>query len=338
MTNKLYDRVKNYIKENKLFLSLLVLIVVVFSFPLPYVIEAPGGVIMIDERIEADTPYEASGAFGMAYVSMIKGTVPSLILSLFNKNWEVNKASDITYDDETISEMDKRERYDLEESISKATITAYNYANKEVKIKNQRLVVVYLDEEAKTDIKLYDEIVRVNGEEVKTIDDVKKIVSSLDESIDTINIEVLRNGKLLTCKAELYDTSDGRKIGILSSTHYELETNPRIEIATKDNESGPSGGFITALSIYNHLVEEDITGGKKIIGTGTIDENGKVGEIGGVKYKLLGAEKDKWDLFIVPKENYEEALNVKKEYKLKIKIVAVGTFEEAIKSLQELIK
>ena len=83
-------------------------------------------------------------------------------------------------------------------------------------------------------------------------------------------------------------------------------------------------------------MEEDITGGKKIIGTGTIDAEGNVGEIGGVKYKLLGAEKDKCDIFLVPKENYEEALEVKEEYKLKIKIVEVSTFEDAIKSLQEM--
>lgn len=336
MASKVYEKVINYIKENKLFLSLLILIVVVFSFPLPYVIEAPGGVIMIDERISVTPTYESDGSFGMAYVSMIKGTVPSLILSLVNKNWEVSKASDITYDDETVQEMDKRERYDLEEAISNATITAYNYANKEVKIKSQQLVVVYMDEEAKTDIQLYDEIIRVNGQDVKTVSDVRKIIADLDESINTVAIEVSRNGKLLTCSAELYDTPDGRKIGFLSSTHYELETDPEIKVTTKNNESGPSGGLITALAIYNHLVEEDITGGKKIIGTGTIDAEGNVGEIGGVKYKLLGAEKDKCDLFIVPKKNYDEALEVKEEYKLKIKIVAVSTFEEAIKSLQEL--
>ncbi len=338
MVSKVYEKVINYIKENKLFLSLLILIVLVCSFPLPYVIEAPGGVIMIDERIKVSPSYESEGSFGMAYVSMIKGTVPSLILSLVNKDWEVSKNSDITYDDETIEEMDKREKYDLEEAINKATITAYNYAKKEIKIKKQSLVVVYLDEKADTDIKLYDEIIRVNGKEVSSTLEIKNIVASLDKDIDTVTLEVLREGKLRTCTAKLYDTEDGRKIGILSSTHYELETDPKIDIATKDNESGPSGGLITALSIYNHLVSEDITGGKKIIGTGTIDEKGNVGEIGGVKYKLLGAEKDKCDLFLVPKENYEEALKVKNTYKLKINIRAVATFEDAIKSLEEFNK
>ena len=59
----------------------------------------------------------------------------------------------------------------------------------------------------------------------------------------------------------------------------------------------------------NNLTEEDITKGKKIVGTGTIEEDGSVGSIGGVKYKLNGAVRQKADIFLVPAgENYEEAL------------------------------
>ena len=47
------------------------------------------------------------------------------------------------------------------------------------------------------------------------------------------------------------------------------------------------------LAIYKELIEEDITHGLKIVGTGTIDELGNVGEIDGVKYKILGAVKNK---------------------------------------------
>ena len=336
MISKYYEKLVKYIKENKYFLLTLIIIFVVFTFPMPYVIEAPGGVITIDERIDIDDGYESDGSFGMAYVSMIKGTLPSMFFSLFNKNWEISKASDMTYDDETLEEMDKREKYDMEEAISNATIVAYTYAEKEVNIKSKNLRVTYFDENADTDLKLYDIILRVNGHDVSTTKDIRDVIGALDENTNEVAIEVLRNNKLITCTAKLFNTEDGKKIGILTNTSYELETNPEINISSKDNESGPSGGLITALSIYNHLVKEDITKGKKIIGTGTIDAEGNVGEIGGVKYKLLGAEKDKCEVFIVPKENYEEAIKVKEEYKLKINIISVSTFEEAVNSLKNL--
>ena len=93
---------------------------------------------------------------------------------------------------------------------------------------------------------------------------------------------------------------------------------------------------MNALAIYNALVSEDITMGKKIIGTGTIDKNGVVGEIGGVKYKLLGAAKKKADVFLVPTKNYEEAIQVKNENDLDIRVIAVSSLEEAIAALAKL--
>ena len=70
------------------------------------------------------------------------------------------------------------------------------------------------------------------------------------------------------------------------------------------------------------------------MGTGTIDEYGNVGEIGGVKYKLMGAVKDKADVFLVPKDNYEEAMEVKEEKDYDIEIVSVEKLVDAINYLE----
>ena len=88
-----------------------------------------------------------------------------------------------------------------------------------------------------------------------------------------------------------------------------------------------------SLTVYNQLTETDITRGKKIVGTGTIDINGNVGEIGGVKYKLIGAVKNKADIFICPEENYEEAISVAKDKNYDIKIISAKTFDEALEKL-----
>lgn len=90
-----------------------------------------------------------------------------------------------------------------------------------------------------------------------------------------------------------------------------------------------------ALSIYGNLTNQDLTNGKTIVGTGTIDIDGNVGSIGGVKYKLIGAVKNKADIFIVPNgENYDEAIKIKKEKNYKIKIIGVSTLKEAINELK----
>ena len=147
---------------------------------------------------------------------------------------------------------------------------------------------------------------------------------------------MIRDDEERDCTAVTYDTNDGTKIGVSLLTTYEYETDPEVTITSKASEAGSSGGLMMSLAIYNQLVPEDITGGMKIVGTGTIDIEGNVGEIGGVRYKLIGAVKNDADLFICPEENYEEAMSVKKEKDYDITIISVSTFLEAIEKLEGL--
>ena len=90
-----------------------------------------------------------------------------------------------------------------------------------------------------------------------------------------------------------------------------------------------------SLAIYDKLIDEDLTKGYKIVGTGTIGADGSVGAIGGVTYKLRGAVNSKADLFIVPAgENYEDAMALKEEKGYDIDIIGVRTFDEAVEALR----
>ena len=86
----------------------------------------------------------------------------------------------------------------------------------------------------------------------------------------------------------------------------------------------------------SYLNKIDLTHGKKVVGTGTIESDGTVGEIGGVKYKVLGASKNGMDIFFCPKENYKEAVDVKTKRDLDIDIIKVSTLEDAIEYLNNL--
>jgi PDZ domain-containing protein len=107
-------------------------------------------------------------------------------------------------------------------------------------------------------------------------------------------------------------------------------------VKSKSNESGPSGGLITTLSIYDALIKKDLTKGYKIVGTGTISDDGTVGEIGSVTFKLASAVKDKADIFLCPKENYKDATKYAKKHKYDIIIKEVASFDEAVDYLNKL--
>ena len=337
MVNKIYVKIKNFIVENYKTLLLFLAVYVIFNFELPYIVYAPGGTINLNERIEIEDAYPVKGKVRMAYVTAIKGSVPFLLTSFILPDWDIVKKEDITMENENIDQMIKKDKLALESSIDNATIVAYNLANEQVDITKIHNNVVYITKEAETNLKLNDEIISVNGVEIKSLEEYKKIVESSNIG-DVLNLKVLRNKKVIDANIKVYDTEYGYKTGISIITTFDYNTKKDIKVKKKSSESGPSGGAMLALEIFNLLTKKDITGGLNIVGTGTIDIDGKIGEIGGVKYKLMGAVKNKADIFICPKENYEEAKTIAKEKKYDIIIITDEKLEGIIKQLHKITK
>jgi len=105
-----------------------------------------------------------------------------------------------------------------------------------------------------------------------------------------------------------------------------------IEIVPQKVSGGPSAGLMFTLGVYNLVTEEDITGGRKIAGTGTIAPDGILGAIGGVQQKVVAAERAGAEYFLSPAENYEDARATAKD----ITVVKVTTAQDAIDFLRGL--
>lgn len=333
MFNKIYSHIKSFFVENYKFLIIWAIIIFLFFYELPFVIYTPGGVVNLEERIEVSDGYASEGSLNMSYVSLVKGTLPMILLSYIIPNWDLVKSSEITSDDGSIDELLELEKLYMQSSIDNATILAYKTAGKKVDITREVNNIVYIADEADTDLEIYDELLTADGKSISTVEDLREIVES-KSSGDTISFTVSRNGKEKKCSAVIYDTEDGLKVGISFLTTYEYDTNPEITVETKSSESGSSGGLMLTLAIYNALIPEDITKGRTVVGTGTISLDGTVGAIDGVKYKILGAVKNDADIFLCPMENYDEAIEVKEEFDLDIEIHGVANFDEALRFLE----
>lgn len=329
MFNKLYVGIKKFIVDNYKFLIVWAIIIFLFFYELPFAIYTPGGIVNLEDRIEVDGEQVTEGSLNMSYVSLVKGTLPMILLSYVIPNWDLVSRNEITRDDESVTEMLELEKLYMQSSIDNATILAYQKADKEIDVTREVNNIIYIAPEAKTDLKVYDELLMIDGIDVENIIELKEIVNSKKEG-DIVNITVNRDGKKKECQAEIYATSDGLKVGISFLTTYEYVADPSITVETKSSESGSSGGLMLSLAIYNAITDEDITHGKTIVGTGTITVDGIVGPIDGVKYKILGAVKSDADMFLCPEENYEEALEVKEKFDLDILIHSVKTFDEAL--------
>jgi PDZ domain-containing protein len=121
-------------------------------------------------------------------------------------------------------------------------------------------------------------------------------------------------------------------IGIIVSPAVEVENLPLdVEIDT-GGVGGPSAGLAFALDLLEEL-GRDVDRGQKIAVTGTLELDGTVGEIGGVKQKTIGVRRADIDVFVVPAgDNAAEA----RRYADGVRIVAVKSFQQALRALATL--
>ena len=97
-----------------------------------------------------------------------------------------------------------------------------------------------------------------------------------------------------------------------------------------DDVGGPSAGLMFALGIYDRLTPGDLTGGLVIAGTGTIDDDGTVGAIGGIQQKLVAAKRHGAKWFLTPAGNFEDANAARPDG---LNLVRIATLRDAIDAL-----
>ena len=192
------------------------------------------------------------------------------------------------------------------------------------------LVVGLLDDSPVKD-KLYknDLITSINDQIVKSSTEFISLLKTYDIG-DVVEIGLVRNEediKIKTTLIEHVEYENEPMVGFLASTPNQKFVYPfEVDINT-GNVGGPSAGMMMALNVYNLLTENDITAGNKIAGTGTIEIDGSVGPVGGVKQKVIAAKKANASLILVPTANFSEANIYSDE---NTSIIAVDSFKEAL--------
>ncbi len=96
---------------------------------------------------------------------------------------------------------------------------------------------------------------------------------------------------------------------------------------------GPSAGLIFATAVVDKLTPGELTGGKAIAGTGTIDADGRVGPIGGIRFKMDAAHDDGATAFLVPAGNCSEAV---RSAPSGLTLARVSDLREGVAAVQDL--
>jgi PDZ domain-containing protein len=184
-----------------------------------------------------------------------------------------------------------------------------------------------------------DVILQVNGHKVKTPQQLRTEVQRVHPGapISLLVNRTAASGATHTLRVTfptVLNPSTGKAaIGIYSMVAYSSVPKIPYKITINTGDiGGPSAGLMITLAILNRFSGTDLTHGHRIAGTGTIDVDGTVGPIGGVKQKVLGARAAHAEYFLVPQDNYAEA----KPYARGITLVPVSTLDDALAFLKQL--
>lgn len=337
---------KSKLQKWLLGLAAFFVIVVISLWPTKYYIEAPGSADQISQYIKSPAK-KANPNFYLVTVSERRAVVIDYLASFFNKN-ESRYSQDELMGNQSSAAYNQMQQYYMENSQNNAKYYAAKKAG--VYHKRKYLGVYVMDimsnSTFKNKLKIGDTVTKVNGHKFNS---TKKLMSYIQSQKvnDKITVEVLRNGKYKTYSGKVVRLKSTKKngIGIQLVDHTQVVTKPEIKIDA-DGIGGPSAGLMFTLEAYQIFANKNLSPNQKIAGTGTIDENGKVGIIGGVDKKVVAASKQGMKIFFAPTDqpagvkksetNYAEAVKTAKRIHTKMKIVPVATFDDALNYLEKL--
>lgn len=287
-------------------------------FPAPYVIDNPGptydtlGSVTVGEEqlelilISGEDTYETSGSLLLTTVTR-SGNPESLpgwldvLQGWFDPTRTVIPV-DVAYPPGISVEQNREAAaIEMENSQQEAVAAALDYLGIAY---TSRMVVSQALEGGPSEGVLLpgDVILEANGMSVETVSRLRDMIAD-SGVINPMTITLERDGSTLEVQV-LPRMSEGEQrvpmIGILVAGTYDFPIE--VDIAL-ENVGGPSAGLMFALGTIEKLTAEDITEGLVIAGTGTIDAQGVVGPVGGVRHKMHGAVDDGADWFLAPAAN-----------------------------------
>jgi len=181
-------------------------------------------------------------------------------------------------------------------------------------------------------IELGDTIRRVNDVEIERVADFGPALAGFEVG-DLVRIDVEREGSIVELEVELAEREEEPGTPMIGIVLGELTEAPFPISIEAGDVGGPSAGMMHTIAIIDALTEGELTGGRVIAGTGTIQLDGSVGSIGGIRQKVVGAEAAGAEYILVPAGNYEAAITAERS---SIEIVSVATLDEAVTFLEAL--
>ncbi|MGC0364839.1 PDZ domain-containing protein [Rhodococcus sp. 27YEA15] len=231
----------------------------------------------------------------------------------------------------TKEEVQQANTADFQQSEDSAELAALHFLNKPVDLTVSN---VGADGPASGALVEGDVLLKIGDTAVGTVTDVQKAVAAIAPGTE-VPITVRRAGVETTVPVEIGTRPGHNDVGYLGITPTEIPDVPFTVTFNLADIGGPSAGLMFTLAVIDKLSPGELNGGEFVAGTGTIDSNGTVGPIGGIRYKLIAAADAGAVTFLVPSQNCDEA---KQNAPEGLRLVKVDDLAGAVSALDSLDK
>ena len=319
--------------------SLIIVIASILPFGLmktDYYFMAPGPPYQWDIAIEGAESYNYEGNLYQLTVRRDEANYFTYIWAKVDNSVDLYSREVILPKGVTPQELSEISIQNMKTSENVAIAVALNILDYEIETQGDGVLVVGVMDDSPVAGKLLKEdlIISINNEVIKSTTEFISLLRTYEIG-DMVSIGLIRNDKEMSIETKLIEHIDYENepmVGFLASTPNQRFVFPiSVDIDT-GNVGGPSAGLMMALNVYNSLTEYDITKGIKVAGTGTIEIDGSVGPVGGVKQKVIAAKNAGSTLILVPTANFDDVQSYIDE---DTRIVPVDTFNEALNLISE---
>ncbi|GAB2023310.1 SepM family pheromone-processing serine protease [Pseudolactococcus yaeyamensis] len=332
-----------------------VLVLIGMLLPLPYYVEMPGTTEDVGTMVKLKqtplSPKSEKGSLNLTTVSMMRATGASLLYAAVTDFTDVYSKADMM-GEQSDADYNRMNAFYMESAQNAAVYEAFKLAGKPFELEYKGVYV--LDVMAKSTFKdilhIADTVMGVNGQNFKSSEELVDYIKSQKIGAKISVQYTDEAGEAKSADGQTIKISDGKAgIGIALVDHTTVKSTPSVTIDA-GAIGGPSAGMMFTLDIYSQLTGKDLTQGREIAGTGTIEKDGIIGRIGGIDKKVATASKNGAEIFLAPddeitkemkkiepsaKSNYQEAVAAAKKLKTKMRIVPVKTVQDAIDYLEK---
>lgn len=279
---------------------------------------------------------DEEGQFFMVTVAQQEANLWNFLYAGFSPVLDLRPVSRVIPPGMSLEEYNKIMQGWMQDSKYLAQVIALQKAGYDVSIASDGVEIkdIIPGSPAEGVLKEGDVIKSVDGEIVYLAEEVVNLIQA-KEIGRPVSLMVQRGGDLLNFVLNTTSHMDQPEKAALRIYVSTLNWQPLLPLDINIETGpviGPSAGVMFVLEILDRLVPENLTGGHSIAGTGAIALDGKIGGIGGVKQKVVAAERAGIEYFLAPEENYEEARQVARD----IQVVSVRNLEDVLQFLQGL--